>query len=119
MTGETTEAATAGGGTLLLSRDEVATRPRAPLGETRGVTHAVLWERGRSSAGQLWFEANAELPEHAHDGHEHHLWVLSGRVEVGGRDLGSGAYCFVPRGRPHGFRAGREGCVIAYLYLDR
>lgn len=119
MTGETGKPTAADERLLLLSRDEVATRPRAPLGDARGVTHAVLWERERSSAGQLWFEANAELPEHDHGTHEHHLWVLSGQVDIGGRTLGSGGYCHVPRDRPHGFRAGREGCVIAYLYLER
>lgn len=103
---------------VLLGRDEVVTRPRSPLGGNENVLHTVLWERGRSSAGQMWFEPHAQLPEHTHSGHEHHLWVLSGQVEVEGRTLQGGSYCHVPAGRPHGFDAGRDGCTVAYLYLD-
>lgn len=103
---------------VLLSREEVATRPRSPLGDVPGVQHAVLWEQGRSSAGQMWFEPHARLPEHEHGGHAHHLWVLSGQVRVGGRTLNSGSYCYIPHDEPHGFDAGRDGCTIAYLYLE-
>ena len=98
-----------------LTSAEIDDRPRLPLGDAVGVRHTVLWSEGHSSAGQLWFEPNARLPEHTHGRHVHHLWVLDGEVRIDGRTLGPGAYCQVPAGQPHGFEAGASGAAVGYL----
>ncbi len=83
-----------------------------------GVSIRQLWAAGRSNAGLLSMEPGAELPEHVHKGHAHHVWTVSGVVETLDHWLPPGSYVYVPPGEPHGLSAGSEGASLFYLYLE-
>jgi len=83
-----------------------------------GVTVTQLWAAGRSNAGLLSMEPDAELPEHVHARHAHHVWTVDGVVQVLGHRLRPGAYVYVPPGEPHGLTAGSAGASLFYLYLE-
>jgi hypothetical protein len=101
---------------VLLDAEAIARLPRRT--QTPGVTTALLWRRGGSHAGVLWLEPGARLGAHTHSRHVHHVWVVEGEMHCLGRDLGPGAYAFVPLGVEHDSLAGPEGATFFYLYLD-
>jgi quercetin dioxygenase-like cupin family protein len=105
---------------ILLDTCEVASLPWRPFAGEEGVRDRVLWQDpdGASYAGLLDLEPGASVAPHLHRGAVHHLWVVSGHCEIGGRTLGAGSYVFVPGGAEHAIqRAGPTGCVLFYLYL--
>jgi hypothetical protein len=101
---------------LLLGPEDLLGRAREPL--VPGVAHEVLWRRGIDRAGLMWMEGGAVFPEHRHDEAEHHIWVLEGRVRIGGRTLDHPAYGHVPAGVSHQIEGvAPGGCTVLYLYL--
>jgi hypothetical protein len=56
-----------------------------------GVALVELWSGGGSHAGVMWLEPYAELDEHTHRRHAHHVWVAEGVVDALGRRLGPGS----------------------------
>lgn len=103
---------------LVLDHDAIAALPVEPLGTEGGVTHRVLWRDATSMAGVLTVEAGHRLGTHAHRVNHHHMWVLDGRAEVLGQDVGAGSYVHIPSGVDHDIDATRtDGCTVFYLYL--
>lgn len=102
----------------IFTPEQIAAAEDRPLGDLDGVTISQLWSDQRSHAGILRLGPGARIPEHTHEEHAHHIWVIEGRVRVLGRDLVSGSYAYVPPGQPHDLR-GREptGCRVFYTYL--
>jgi quercetin dioxygenase-like cupin family protein len=101
---------------LILDASEIAGRPRERM--QPGVLQTVLWREGHSTAGLMWIEAGAIVPEHRHDGAEHHIWLLDGQADVGGRRVGQGSYWHVPAGVPHAVDCRTtNGGHLFYLYL--
>jgi quercetin dioxygenase-like cupin family protein len=46
------------------------------------------------------------------------MWVIAGRAEMLGEQVGPGTYLHIPAGVEHGIRdVGDEGCTVLYLYL--
>jgi hypothetical protein len=87
-------------------------------GVAAGVTYAELWASHGSHAGVMWLEPHAELAEHTHRHHAHHVWVVEGSLRALDRRLGPDSYAMVPPGRRHGLVAGPAGAMIYYLYLQ-
>lgn len=88
--------------------------------DTPGVTTKTLWRDpyGGSYAGLLKFAPGAQIPAHSHRFASHHVWVVKGECEIGGRMLTEGSYASVPIGVEHGIaRVGERGCRLFYLYL--
>jgi quercetin dioxygenase-like cupin family protein len=77
-----------------------------------------VWRNASSMAGVLTVEAGKRLGTHAHGANHHHIWVLEGRAEILGTDVGPGSYVHVPHGVSHDIDAtASDGCVVFYLYL--
>jgi quercetin dioxygenase-like cupin family protein len=103
---------------LILGADSIHAKRREPMHP--GVTYALLWREGRDSAGMMWLEPGAVVPEHTHDVAEHHVWLVDGHARVAGHTLGPGAYWHVPAGVAHEVRCpSTHGCTLFYLYLRR
>jgi quercetin dioxygenase-like cupin family protein len=62
---------------------------------------------------------NADSPLHVHHREDESFWILEGtaRFEVGEAtiDAGPGDFVFGPRGVPHRYTAGPDGCRLLYL----
>jgi anti-sigma factor ChrR (cupin superfamily) len=102
---------------VILTHDEIGKIDQLPLGHLSGVTHTRLWSDATSHAGVLDIAGGASIPEHTHDGHAHHVWIVRGRAEVRGRVLGAGSYAYVPPGISHALTGLRpEGCKIFYIF---
>lgn len=103
---------------LVMDAGEVGRRRREQgAEEAPGVRRTALWTHAGSAAGVLEVQPGAELAEHTHASHGHHVWVVSGTAEVLGRTLGPGSYWFVPAGPPHALAAvGDEPCELFYVY---
>ena len=60
-----------------------------------------------------------EAPLHVHHREDEGFWVLDGGVtfEVGGTTIeaGAGDYAFGPRGMPHRFKVGGQGCRMLFI----
>jgi quercetin dioxygenase-like cupin family protein len=92
--------------------------PVEPLGNLDGVSHRVLWRDDTSMAGVLVVEGGHRLGLHTHRVNHHHLWVLDGRADVLGAELGPGGYAHIPSGVEHDIDAtASAGCTVFYLYL--
>jgi hypothetical protein len=92
--------------------------PWEPLGPMEGVVHKVLWHSDNSMAGVLRVSAGRHLGSHTHRENHHHMWVLEGRVNILGADLGPGSYVHIPGGVEHDIDASAtEGATVYYLYL--
>lgn len=103
---------------ILLDHRQIEGLSRRPVGESEGVTQAILWGHEHSYAGVMWVEPGASIPEHVHSQHVHHLWVIEGQAEVLGRVLDERSYWFIPQGRPHALRGvSPTGCTLFYLYV--
>ena len=63
--------------------------------------------------------AGYEAPLHVHHREDEGFWVLDGGVtfEVGGTTIeaGAGDYAFGPRGLPHRFKVGDQGCRMLFI----
>lgn len=93
-------------------------REEQAIEESPGVRRTLLWQQDGSAAGVLELEPGARIGEHRHAVHAHHVWVVEGRAEVLGRELGPEAYWFVPPDVPHTLTAIGDGpCRLFYLYL--
>lgn len=102
---------------VILTHDEIEKIDRLPLGHLSGVTHTRLWSDATSHAGVLHIAGGATIPEHTHDGHAHHVWVVRGRADVQGHVLDAGSYANVPPGVSHALTGLQpEGCTLFYLY---
>jgi hypothetical protein len=108
--------------TVMLDPREVAALPWRPFVGVPGLRYRVLWQdpAGKSFAGLLHLDPDASVLPHLHLRAVHHLWVVSGNCEIGGRMLDTGSYAFVPAGRTHGIgQVGRAGCLLFYVYLHQ
>jgi quercetin dioxygenase-like cupin family protein len=102
----------------IVGPDEIHGRPRDPMHP--GVTYTLLWREEGSSAGIMWLEPGARVPEHTHAAAEHHVWLVEGHARVDGHTLGAGAYWHVPAGVAHEVASpSTHGCTLFYLYLRR
>ena len=102
---------------VVLNARAIAELAEVPLGSLDGVMHRVLWTDGESASGVLTVAAGHRLGAHAHHANHHHMWVVSGRVEILGRELGPGGYVHIPVGVTHDIDAtDTEGCTVFYLY---
>jgi quercetin dioxygenase-like cupin family protein len=103
---------------VVLTPEAVQAFPQQPLGHLPGISRRVLWHDGESEAGVLEIESGHNLGAHTHRASHHHFWVLSGRAEVLGTELGPGSYVHIPDGVEHDVDATlTEGCSVFYLYL--
>ncbi len=75
-----------------------------------GVSVAVFRDEGGERTVLLRMDAGARFPEHRHPAGEQ-LFVVSGDVEVGERDLGAGDYLYTRPGEAHAV-ASRGGCLL-------
>lgn len=97
--------------------DEVLALPVESLGSIEGVGHQVVWMDDRSAAGRMTVAAGHHLGTHQHRQHSHHMWVLEGRAEILGVELGAGSYVHIPPGMDHDIDArSTEGCTVFYVY---
>jgi hypothetical protein len=99
---------------------EIEAKGWQPFGDIPGVTTKTLWHDpyGGSYAGVLKIATGAQIPAHSHRFASHHVWVVAGECEIGGRVLSEGSYAFVPMGVEHGIaRVGEQRCTLFYLYL--
>ena len=85
---------------------------------------AVIKATAASTGGQMTVievtEApGAEAPLHLHHHDDESFWILAGDVtfEVGDVTIGVGAgdYVFAPRGIPHRYTVGSQGCRMLFL----
>jgi len=77
-----------------------------------GVAFKVLRAGADKGAGTflIRMEPGAEYPAHVHPGGEE-VWVVEGRMRVGGDDLAAGDYLFTPPGGSHDAGTA-EGCLF-------
>jgi quercetin dioxygenase-like cupin family protein len=109
---------TPGTSPVVLDAAGVAALELQPLGDLDGVRHKVLWQDGTSMAGVLTVDAGQNLGAHTHRENHHHIWVLEGRAQILGKELGPGSYAHIPGGVEHDIDArGSAGCTVYYLYL--
>jgi quercetin dioxygenase-like cupin family protein len=102
---------------VVLTHGAVEAIALEPLGRLAGVSHRVLWREGPSMAGVLKIEAGHHLGRHAHRENRHHIWVVAGRAEILGAELGAGSYVHIPCGVEHDIDArATEGCAVFYVY---
>ena len=75
---------------------------------------------GRTTVIEITEPPGAEAPLHVHHREDEGFWILDGGVafEVGGETIeaGAGDYAFGPRGIPHRYRVGPEGCRMLFLF---
>lgn len=103
---------------LVLSPAAIAALPLEPLGTVDGVAHRVVWRDGTSTAGVLSVAAGRRLGTHAHRVNHHHMWVLEGRAEILGREVGPGSYVHIPSQVDHDIDAtDSDGCTVLYFYV--
>ena len=102
---------------LVVSPDQIATLPRAQLGDIDGVENAVLWTDGVSTTGLLTLAAGARLGRHTHRAHHHHMWVLHGEAVIADRRVGPGAYVHISPQVEHDIDATEtDGVTLYYSY---
>ncbi|MEY2928383.1 MAG: hypothetical protein RL367_2860 [Pseudomonadota bacterium] len=77
-----------------------------------GIKRKFLWSQ---SAWMLRCAPGASIPDHPHPESENIL-VLSGDLQMGGRDFGPGDTIGSPAGRDHGLATTRAGCVVLIQY---
>lgn len=105
---------------VVLTADAVEALPLVPLGDLDGIHHRVLWQNETSMAGVMTVDAGCHLGRHAHRVNHHHLWVVTGRAEILGIELGPGGYVHIPAGVDHDIDATRtDGCTVFYLYIEQ
>lgn len=85
---------------------------------------AVIRATGADTDGQMCIvevtePPGTEAPLHVHHREDEAFWILDGRVtlEVGDTtiDAGPGDYAFGPRGVPHRYTVGPEGCRMLFI----
>lgn len=76
----------------------------------------LLWHSGPSAAGIMHARAGAEIRSHLHPDSGHHMWIIEGGGRVLGRDVGPGAYVYVPAGFEHAISVGPWGCTFFFVY---
>jgi quercetin dioxygenase-like cupin family protein len=85
---------------------------------------AVIKASAADTGGQMTIvevtePPGAEAPPHVHDREDEGFWILEGDAtfEVGGRTIaaGVGDYVFGPRGIPHRYTVGSEGCRMLFI----
>ncbi len=76
---------------------------------------------GQTTIVQVTWHPRAEAPLHVHHRDDEAFWVLEGSVtfEVGDRriEASAGDYVFGPRGIPHRFTVGGEGCRMLFILV--
>jgi hypothetical protein len=87
-----------------------------PVPDCPGVEQKVLWHLGAYTEALLRLAPAATTPGHPHLAAHHHVWVVSGRLTLAGRELTAGSYVHVPPGVDHAFRAGPGGCVVLQMH---
>jgi quercetin dioxygenase-like cupin family protein len=103
-----------------------ATAVRAGEGEARWWfdSLAVIKATAADTGGQLTIvevtePPGAQAPLHVHHRDDEGFWILEGDVtfEVGGTTIeaGAGDFAWGPRGVPHRYTAGPEGCRMLFL----
>ena len=75
---------------------------------------------GRMTVVEVTEPAGAEAPLHVHHNEDEGFLILDGSVtfEVGGETIEAraGDYAFGPRGVPHRYRVGSEGCRMLFMF---
>lgn len=74
---------------------------------------------GRMALIEVTEPPGAEAPLHVHHKEDEGFWILDGNVtfEVGGEkfDASAGDFAFGPRGVPHRYTVGPEGCRLLFI----
>jgi quercetin dioxygenase-like cupin family protein len=74
---------------------------------------------GRMTIIEITEPPGAEAPLHVHHGEDESFWLLEGEVvfEVGDATITAraGDYVFGPRGVPHRYRVGSDGCRMLFI----
>jgi mannose-6-phosphate isomerase-like protein (cupin superfamily) len=103
-----------------------------PLAVTRGTGEARWWlgqlaeikataadTGGLFSIVEVTNAPNYEAPLHVHHREDEAFWIIEGSVtlEVGGTTIeaGAGDYAFGPRGLPHKYTVGAQGCRMLFI----
>lgn len=102
---------------VVATRDRIAAMPRRPVRDMEGVQERTLWSSGVQVSGVMELAAGARMPEHVHEDHSHHVWVVEGSVEILGELLVPGSYAHVPAGVSHEVAAGDRGCTLFYVFM--
>ena len=75
---------------------------------------------GATTIVEITEPPHAEGPLHVHHQEDEGFWILEGSAtfEVGGRTIeaGAGDYLFGPRGVPHRYTVGGDGCRMLFLF---
>jgi quercetin dioxygenase-like cupin family protein len=75
---------------------------------------------GRMTILEITEPANAEGPWHVHHGEDESFWILDGSAtfEVGERTIEArtGDFVFGPRGVPHRYTTGPDGCRLLFIF---
>lgn len=98
----------------------------ASEGEARwwGEALAVIKTTGEETAGglaviEITEPPGAVAPRHVHANEDEAFWILEGSAEfdVGGRSFSASAgdFAFGPRGIPHSYEVGPEGCRMLFV----
>lgn len=78
----------------------------------------LLWSEGPSASGVMHARAGAELRSHLHPDISHHMWIMEGGCQILDRDVGPGAYVYVPAGCEHAVSVGPWGCTFFFVYAQ-
>jgi quercetin dioxygenase-like cupin family protein len=102
---------------FVLDNTEVDALPWVDVPGADGVRQKVLWRFGDFTVALVELRAGAAAPGHPHWAAHHHIWVVSGRACVAGRDLAAGSYLHVPPGARHAIRdVGPDGCTLLHVH---
>jgi ChrR Cupin-like domain len=78
-----------------------------------GIRRKFLWN---DKTWMLRCAPGSVIAQHPHTAFEN-VVVMSGDLQMGGRDFGPGDYLGSPAGRDHGLATTRQGCVVMLHYV--
>jgi hypothetical protein len=100
-----------------LNPNDISNVPARRIAGCPGVTAKELWRSDAMIDTLLIYEPGATTPGYPHPGAHHHIWIVDGQADIGGRTLSTGSYVHVPPGVAHPITAdGASGCVLLHLH---
>ena len=94
--------------------------PRWWLGSLAVIKATAADTAGQMTLVEITEPAHAEAPLHLHHNEDEAFWILEGsaRFEVAGKEIQAeaGDFAFGPRGIPHRYTVGPEGCRMLFIF---
>jgi hypothetical protein len=108
-------------GQIITSRDAGVSELRTILGTNNVPKGFQKWQLPVFLAcqSQLFItlaEPFAKSPRHAHKEGDGIRFIASGSIIYEGKELTSGDWMFIPKGKPYSFEAGPFGATMCYCY---